>query len=353
MRETWLTTLGASAALCAACSAHPVGGPAEDDGIPLADAATPAARACDDLDLVLGLDAQVLANADARRGRYPLVLSHGFAGFDRVGPLEYFAGVAPALRARGFAVYLTAVEPVAATEGARDPELARQVACIAERAGAAKLNLVGHSQGGLDARFVAADPDFAGRVATVTTIATPHHGTVLADLFLGVLPGATDDLFNAVAELVGVVVGAPEQEASLRAAMAQMTTAQMAVFNDLHPDQPGVAYFSWGGRSVRSALSSDLAAEACADSVLPNPLARDLIDPLLLVAFDFIGQERGANDGMVDVTSTRWGTFMSCIAADHMDQIGMLSVAETNPFSGFNHIEYFAHVAGDLETRGY
>lgn len=53
----------------------------------------------------------------------------------------------------------------------------------------ADLHLIGHSTGGLDARSVvsarlaAEAPDFVKRVRTVVTVATPHHGTPLADFF--------------------------------------------------------------------------------------------------------------------------------------------------------------------------
>lgn len=308
---------------------------------------------CSDLDAVIGLADQVAANANADRGRHPIVLAHGFFGFDRVGPLEYFVGVAEALRETGRATYVTAVEPIASSTETRAPELGRQIACIVQRSGAEKVNVIGHSQGGIEARVVAADPDLRDLVASVTTIATPHRGTLLADVSLGLIPGFTDGLANAAADLWGFVVGAPNQEADVRASMESMSSPQMVAFNARYPNTPGIAYFSWAGRSVRSILRTDRAEQQCGDAVIANPDAIDVIDPLLLAPFDLLSAQRGPNDGLVDVDSTKWGTFMGCVAADHLDQVGLFSIADENPISGFDHRVFFIVVSDSLRARGF
>ena len=52
---------------------------------------------------------------------------------------------------------------------------------------AAPLCFLGHSLGGLMARRLAAEPDFAGRVRSLVTLGTPHQGSALARLALGKL----------------------------------------------------------------------------------------------------------------------------------------------------------------------
>ena len=47
-----------------------------------------------------------------------------------------------------------------------------------------KLNVVAHSMGGLDMRYAIAHLDIAEKIESLTTVATPHHGTYLADLVL-------------------------------------------------------------------------------------------------------------------------------------------------------------------------
>jgi hypothetical protein len=124
----------------------------------------------------------------------------GFFGFTSVGAVSYFERVeqalGAALRRRGVdaRVVRCATQPTASIPRRADA-LRRQVL----RAGglqAKELHFVGHSAGGLDVRMlltpgvkIAAD-DSAERIArrtrTAICVATPHHGTPLANVFVTV-----------------------------------------------------------------------------------------------------------------------------------------------------------------------
>ena len=135
---------------------------------------------------------------------YPVVLVHGFFGFDELGGIDsasYFYGVVDRLAEDG---ELRCSRPRSIRSTTRP-----SAACSCSRGRAdrrrhrpAKVNLVGHSQGGLDARVVASvRPEL---VATVTTIATPHHGTPIADIVLGAVPDPNAQaIADALAQLLG------------------------------------------------------------------------------------------------------------------------------------------------------
>src|SRR5262249_43999298 len=120
------------------------------------------------------------------RQPYPFILVHGLDGFKNVGPVEYFIGVAEALKADGHPVFVPQVDAYNSSD-VRGAELQSFVENVLMQTGAAKVNLICHSQGGLDCRWVASN--IGDRIASVTTIATPHHGTPLADIAEGDLPG--------------------------------------------------------------------------------------------------------------------------------------------------------------------
>lgn len=112
----------------------------------------------------------------------PIVLAHGLFGFERIGlgPLtfaSYFRGIPETLRAAGNRVLTTHVPAIAGVHS-RARRLGEQI--DAAFPGEA-VHLIGHSMGGLDARLLASDPSWTGRVLSVTTIGTPHLGSSLAD----------------------------------------------------------------------------------------------------------------------------------------------------------------------------
>ena len=118
-------------------------------------------------------------SCNAAKTKYPIVLAHGMLGFDELfGVLDYWYQIPSALREQGGTVYVTEVSQFN-TSVVRGEQLLDQVETIVALSGKPKVNLIGHSQGGLDVRYVAAVcPDL---VASVTTVGSPHKGADLAD----------------------------------------------------------------------------------------------------------------------------------------------------------------------------
>jgi pimeloyl-ACP methyl ester carboxylesterase len=111
------------------------------------------------------------------------VLVHGYFGTDQFfGLLDYFHDVPERLRSAGYDVTTPVTDAFNWSE-ARAAQLAVQVDAVLARTGARKVNLLGHSQGGMDARVLVSGLGYADRVASVTTVATPHRGTPLLTVF--------------------------------------------------------------------------------------------------------------------------------------------------------------------------
>lgn len=289
---------------------------------------------------------------------YPIVLAHGFFGFDDfagAGFVDYYYGVLDDLAAVGETqVFTPAVDPFNDST-VRGMQLLDAVEQIVADTGAAKVNLVGHSQGGLDARVVAhLRPDL---VASVTTVATPHLGTPIADIVLGIVPSPQAQALGdeLVVLLGGGLWSQLEPDSSIFVALAQFSTPGIATFNATYPDAPGVEYRSIAGRS--SLLDG---GASCAAVDTPTWLSeydddRDAIDAGLalsatILAGDVLDPQR--NDGLVRVTDARWGTFLGCVPADHLDEVGQLLGDDPGLGNGWRHLAFYRALIADLRARG-
>lgn len=203
------------------------------------------------------------AAADYARTKYPVVLVHGLFGFSQIGgAVDYFYGIPADLRKNGAVVYTPAVSPVNSNE-VRGEQLLTQVNTILAISGAAKVNIIGHSQGGPTARYVAAL--IPTRVASVTTIAGGNKGSPIADVVLGINSfGLPKPIVNGVIEGVSALMGfasGNQLPADATASMTSLSSKGSKAFNARFPagipvtacgegaytGNGGQRFYSWSG----------------------------------------------------------------------------------------------------------
>jgi len=287
-----------------------------------------------------------------RGAPYPIILAHGMAGFERIGSLNYFFNVAADLRARGETVVEAHVPPFESS-AVRASYLSHVVDDTLAGTGACKVNLIGHSQGGLDSRYLISSMGYGDRVGGLVTVSTPHLGSPVADAALGLLPGFSYETVNAILKALWSVTTPPD-DPSLRASLVQLSRPNMArSFNPNNLDDPRVRYYSVAGRSAARVASAE-----CANSAWPNSSRIDLLDPLLAVAEPVFSATSASalfpdpNDGLVTVESARWGKFLGCVPADHLDEVGQLGHTSPDLLSGFNHKDLYRRIVEELRRDG-
>jgi len=238
---------------------------------------------------------------------YPVVLAHGVLGFDalRVGFLQpqYFRGVAKQLRSAGNEVHVVRVSPVAGI-AVRAAQLAAQIRAIP----AERVNVIAHSMGGLDARYAISQLGLADRVASLTTVGTPHHGTPLADS--GVWLVHEQMRLRKLLEMLGID------------AFSQLTTEHLEAFNASVPDVPGIHYASCPARIGQGVRG---------------------VNSLLAPGYVVLEREIGDNDGVVPTASQRWGEVLDEIDADHWAQVGWSL--------GFDAVGFYDQLVRSLRRR--
>lgn len=162
--------------------------------------------------------ASPLAAADtARVTRYPVVFAHGMAGWDALGGFSYFGNdlglfvgdSCAVLPVPGCNSWITGAQS-ARTEAfqvtrlnsseVRGNELYEHVRSLMATTGAAMVNLVGHSQGGLDIRKAAhrlAARYDGPRVGALISLSSPHRGSPYARQMLERFARTPDGRFCA------------------------------------------------------------------------------------------------------------------------------------------------------------
>ncbi len=216
--------------------------------------------------------------------RYPIVLIHGIGhGDDRE---EYWGRIPEALRERGATVLLGGqggsgrIEDDAA-------RLAENLRRAAAREGIEKFNLIGHSKGGLDARYAVSMLGLSGLTASVTTIATPHRGVATIDE----MARHHDPRLPALLGMFGLMLRmAGGESPEIRLMARQFSAEYMDRFNRVVTDAPGVMYQSYAF-DMRDAGS----------------------DVSLALFHSLVSRHDGRNAGLVDVGSARWGDFRGIV----------------------------------------
>ena len=284
------------------------------------------------------LSVTCIANCELQFTRYPIVLMHGMGGSDGfLDVIDYFYEVPEALETAGYPVAVPVVDAFD-TVADRAAQWQANLDSLEALGVGRRFNLIAHSQGGLDARYLTGAL-LDGRVASVITVGSPHHGSAVADAANGLLSSdpLVAEIVNLVAEAVGALVGLPGDD--IAGQTADLTTESMAAFNEAVPDVPGVYYASWAGHSC-GALSF-----GCQDET-----GGEVVDPLLAITEFLLYFEEGDNDGLVSTDSAVWGDYQGEIPTDHLDEIGQIA-DEDNPV--FDHVAFYLDEAARLASLGY
>lgn len=288
--------------------------------------------------------------------RYPLLLVPGLLGFVRLGFYPYWFGIVTALRQGGAKVYPVLVSAMHSTQ-VRGEQLLAVIDDVLRETGAQKVNLIGHSHGALTCRYVAAR--YPERVASVTSVAGPNHGSELADYLEWRYPPGSfgHRLINAVlgasVRLMGLLetgYRGPRLPMDIEASHRSLTTQGVAQFNRQYPQGlpqtwggqgeelvNGVRYYSWSGilhpgRSDRGLNRFDASNLTC------RFFARAFV------------REREQCDGMVGRFSSHLGTVIGDdYPLDHFDIVnqhfGLIG-------KGADPVGLFLQHAGRLKASG-
>jgi triacylglycerol lipase len=261
--------------------------------------------------------------------RYPIILVHGIAAED-VEPLSCWGRIPDALRGRGASVYMAGNGSLAGIER-NAAVLAARIEEVVAATGAEKVNLIAHSKGGLDARYCISTLGLGGKVASLTTLNTPHRGSPLAVYLREDFP-----LVNRVSAFfcdLFAVAAEGNLSANAYASIGELTPEYCAAFNEANPDDPRVYYRSYA-----------------------TEIDEGYGEPLYVWLYGIIGEREGPNDGFVSVESARWGDFRGVVGAEVGAQLSHHDIQDSPPgrSSGiFDVPGFYISMVSELRAIGY
>ncbi|HEY0195817.1 MAG TPA: alpha/beta fold hydrolase, partial [Kofleriaceae bacterium] len=176
--------------------------------------------------------------------RVGFILAHGLAGsVDSFDP-----AIVTALQADGYYVLRDAVPPIDSVQN-RATALATQVDGFIAANQLDQVHIIAHSMGGLDSRYLISTLGYADKVASLTTLGTPHRGSPIADIALGIQDDVSTSIEDALLALTDVL-GEGVDAAHIDRALTDLAEANAPAFNAANPDAAGVAYYSYAGYST-------------------------------------------------------------------------------------------------------
>lgn len=261
--------------------------------------------------------------------KYPLLMVHGVF-FRDFRYLNYWGRIPKDLEKNGAKIYYGNHQSAAALEDS-GREIADRIFELVQETGCEKVNIIGHSKGGLDTRAALMLPGVAEHVASLTTVNTPHRGCEFADYLLTKIPPREQErlagLYNSALRKLG------DPSPDFLGAVNALTAASCKAFNERTPDAESVYY-----QSVGSGM------KIAGGGRFPLNFTYHLAK-----YFD------GPNDGLVSEKSFPWGQnyrFLQTRGRRGISHGDMIDLNREN-IPDFDVREFYIQLVKELKDRGF
>ncbi len=261
--------------------------------------------------------------------KYPLLLVHGVF-FRDFKYLNYWGRIPAELEKNGARIYYGNHQSANSVAGSAN-ELSARIIKITEETGCGKVNVIAHSKGGLDARYALSELGIADKVASLTTINTPHKGCIFADYLLEKIPADAQekiaDAYNDALKVLG------DEKPDFMSAVRDLTASACEELNRNIADADGVYYQSVGSR-LNHAVNGRFP---------------------LNFTYHLVKYFDGANDGLVSLEAFPWGEDYQLLEVKGRRGISHGDMVDLNRenIPGFDVREFYVNLVAGLKNKGF
>jgi len=261
--------------------------------------------------------------------KYPVLFVHG-AGFrDKTfGFLNYWGRIPKLFKDYEIEVFFGGTDAWGTIE--ENAEIIKEkIITILKTNKTEKVNIIAHSRGGLEARYLISSMNMDYAVASLTTISTPHYGVKIMNIATD-LPSILYKFISIFVNLWYRILG--DKKPDFFTSSRQLSKKYMIEFNKKNSNKENIYYQSYA--SMMKYFFSDLIFI--------------FLHPLIFI-FD------GDNDGLCPVESAKWGEYKGTITTKGVFGIshcGILDFYRIN-YKGVNIPDLYLNIAKDLSEKGF
>ena len=254
--------------------------------------------------------------------KYPVVLVHGVNANDRGKNNKTWGRIPEEFERNGIKVFFGNTDAWGDYESNAEI-LHNSIENILRETNSEKVNIIAHSKGGLDSRYCIWKYDYGDKVASLTTISTPHHGSELADMVYN--KEITHSKMGKKALMTyGKLYG--DTNPDLYNVEYQLTTEYMKKFNEEVSIDERVYY-----QSIYAVMESPY-------------------DDLMLYNTNrYIKKISGDNDGVVSEYSAKWSDNITKIEGG----ISHREIIDQKKKKGINMPAVYLKIVNDLCEKGF
>ncbi|NFS29715.1 triacylglycerol lipase [Clostridium botulinum] len=259
--------------------------------------------------------------------KYPLVLVHG-VGFRDLKYINYWGRIPKELIRNGATIYYGNQEAWG-TVAYNAQDIKNKILQIVKDKKNEKVNIIAHSKGGLDARYMISKLNMGEYVASLTMISSPHRGCKFVDIACKI----PDNIYKFIAKFFNKYYRfLGDKNPDFYTTSKQFSTYHSKKFNEEVKDVENIYYQSYA--SIVSNIFSDY---------------------VVAIPYILVKLTEGENDGLVSVDSAKWGEFKGILKNKYRRGIshGDIIDLRRDDYKGFDVIEKYVEIVSDLKNKGF
>lgn len=259
--------------------------------------------------------------------QYPILFVHGSGYRDDKKIYNYWGRIPKSIRQHGGSVYYANQDAWGSIES-NSLMIKDSLEKVLIETGKKKVNIISHSRGGLEVRYLIDELKMEPYIASLTTISTPHRGTKILNPFVTFPTG----LYKFVSFWLNLnfrIQG--DKHPDFYNSSKQLSEIYCKEFNKKHLDSPSIYYQSYS--SKMSNLFSD---------------------PILTFTYPLLKITDGENDGLCPVDSAKWGNYRGNINSNNFIGISHAGIVDAYwiKYGGVDIRDIYVDMVHDLKIRG-